>query len=106
MLNMDRRICNITELLDKYYRENGRKLHEKVDKILSDFGGITKKDYDDFYSIANEVFVDVLKKYEADNWTPVRILSSAINEHLAPKGWQARIMVDDLPILREAYDRK
>lgn len=65
MLNMDRRICNITELLDKYYRENGRKLHEKVDKILSDFGGITKKDYDDFYSIANEVFVDVLKKYDA-----------------------------------------
>ncbi len=58
-----------------------------------------------FLECRNEI-LDVLKKYEADNWTPVRILSSAINEHLAPKGWQARIMVDDLPILREAYDRK
>ena len=54
-----------TELLEKYYRQNARKLREKVDKILSGFGGITEKDYDDFYSLANEVFVDVLKKYDA-----------------------------------------
>lgn len=53
------------ELLDEYYKENGRKLHIKVDKILSAFGGITEKDYDDFYSIANEVFADVLNRYDA-----------------------------------------
>lgn len=52
-----------SQILDEYYRENGRKLHSRVDKILQNFGGIAEKDYDDFYSIANEVFVDVLKKY-------------------------------------------
>ena len=36
-----------TELLEKYYRQNARKLREKVDKILSGFGGITEKDYDE-----------------------------------------------------------
>lgn len=58
-----------------------------------------------FLECRNEI-LDVLEKYGADNWDHVKILSSAINEYLTPKGWQARIMVDDLPILREAYDRK
>ncbi len=35
-----------------------------VDKILSKFGGLSDKDVDDFYSLANVVFVDVLERYD------------------------------------------
>ena len=51
-------------LLDEYYKENAKKIRKMVDKILLRFGGISQKDYDDFYSLANEVFVDVLNKYD------------------------------------------
>lgn len=52
------------DILDSYYTNNARKLHRMVDKILLKFGGLSGKDIDDFYSLANEVFVDVLKRYD------------------------------------------
>lgn len=51
-------------ILNKYYADNGKKLHRVVDKILVKFGGLSNKDTDDFYSLANEVFVDALKRYD------------------------------------------
>lgn len=51
-------------ILDSYYADNAKKLHRIVDKILSKFGGLSSKDTDDFYSLANEVFVDVMKRYD------------------------------------------
>ena len=48
-------------IVNLYYADNAKKLHGMVDKILLKFGGISNKDKDDFYSLANEVFVDVLK---------------------------------------------
>lgn len=51
-------------ILITYYENNARKLHRVVDKILIKFGGLSNKDLDDFYSIANEVFVDVMKRYD------------------------------------------
>lgn len=51
-------------ILNEYYKNNARKLHETVDKILLKFGGLSEKDKDDFYSLANEVFVDVIKRYD------------------------------------------
>lgn len=51
-------------ILDKYYADNARKLHKVVDKILVKFGGLSNKDTDDFYSLANEVFVDVIERYD------------------------------------------
>lgn len=51
--------------LEFYYVDNAVRLHKTVDKILYRYGGITTKDYDDFYSLANEVFVDVLRKYDS-----------------------------------------
>lgn len=51
-------------ILETYYADNARKLHSTVDKILSKFGGLSDKDGDDFYSLANEVFVHALKKYD------------------------------------------
>lgn len=52
------------QILITYYANNARKLHRVVDKILFKFGGLSDKDLDDFYSLANEVFVDVMKRYD------------------------------------------
>jgi len=51
-------------ILMAYYADNARKLHKIVDSILLKFGGISDKDLDDFYSLANEVFVDVMRRYD------------------------------------------
>ena len=52
------------EILRVYYADNARKLHKIVDGMLLQFGGLSDKDKDDFYSLANEVFVDVIRKYD------------------------------------------
>lgn len=52
------------ELLDIYYADNASKLHGIVDRILLKYGGLSEKDKDDFYSLANEVFVDVMRRYD------------------------------------------
>lgn len=54
----------MNKILLAYYSNNAKKLHIMVDKILLKFGGLSDKDLDDFYSLANEVFVDVLKRYD------------------------------------------
>lgn len=54
------------EILNSYYENNGEKLHKVVDGILSKFGGISNKDHDDFYSIANEVFAVAMKRYDQE----------------------------------------
>ena len=51
-------------ILDTYYADNAKRLRKVVDKILLKFGGLSNKDRDDFYSLANEVFVDVIKRYD------------------------------------------
>lgn len=53
-----------SNLLDAYFADNAKKLHKTVDRILSRFGGLSGKDTDDFYSLANEVFVDVMQGYD------------------------------------------
>ncbi|MDE5591282.1 MAG: hypothetical protein K2J60_19415 [Acetatifactor sp.] len=52
------------KILRTYYSDNARKLHNMVDKILLKFGGLSDKDMDDFYSLANEVFVDAMRRYD------------------------------------------
>ncbi len=54
------------EILEAYYADNAKKLRAVVNSILSGFGGISDKDYDDFYSIANEVFVHIMRKYDGE----------------------------------------
>ena len=53
-----------SDILESYYADNAKKLHRVTDKILMKFGGLSGKDKDDFYSLANEVFTQVLKKYD------------------------------------------
>lgn len=63
MMNKDLSPLKI-QILDTYYADNAKKLHRAVDRILSKFGGLSYKDTDDFYSLANEVFADVIRKYD------------------------------------------
>ena len=55
---------SMEQILNEYYKNNASKLRSVVNAILQRFGGLSDKDYDDFYSLANEVFVDVLKRYD------------------------------------------
>ena len=52
-----------SNILDSYYADNAKKLHKVVDRILSKFGGLSNKDTDDFYSLANEVFAEIMTRY-------------------------------------------
>ena len=51
-------------IVNLYYADNAKKLHGMVDKILLKFGGISNKDKDDFYSLANEVFMYAVRDYD------------------------------------------
>lgn len=63
MVNKDLSTLQLN-ILNAYYADNAKKLHRVVDRILSKFGGLSSKDKDDFYSLANEVFADVMKRYD------------------------------------------
>lgn len=54
------------EILSSYYADNARKLRQLVHRILRKFGGISDKDYPDFYSVANDVFTDIVKHHRYD----------------------------------------
>lgn len=49
-------------IINSYYMNNAQKLHKMVDKIL--FKLKFNVDKEDFYSLANEIFVGVLKRYD------------------------------------------
>lgn len=68
------------QVLHAYYGNNGERLRRVVDKILSRFGGIADKDKDDFYSLANEVFADALKRYDASQSFDVFLYSCLSNK--------------------------
>lgn len=62
---MDKEIsAALQPYINTYYADNAKKLHKVVDKILFKFGGLSNKDRDDFYSLANEVFVKAMIKYD------------------------------------------
>ena len=70
----------IEELLENYYSNNARKLHRMIDSILLRFGGISNKDMDDFYSLANEVFVSIMKRYDASRSFDAFLYSCLLNK--------------------------
>lgn len=51
------------KILNEYYANNAQKLRTVVDKILFKLK-FHDVDNEDFYSLANEIFVDVLKRYD------------------------------------------
>lgn len=52
------------QIITLYYENNAQKLRNMVDKILYKLGFAGLVDYEDFYSLANEIFVDVIKRYD------------------------------------------
>ncbi len=67
-------------ILITYYANNARKLHKVVDKILLKFGGLSDKDLDDFYSLANEVFTDVMRRYDDSQSFDAFLYSCLLNK--------------------------
>lgn len=67
------------QILNTYYENNAKKLHRMVDKILLKFGGLSNKDLDDFYSLANEVFVDAMRRYDNSQVFDVFLYSCLVN---------------------------
>lgn len=61
-----RKVIGMEQILNSYYADNAKKLHKVVDKILLKFGGLSNKDLDDFYSLADEVFAEVIKRYDRE----------------------------------------
>ncbi len=55
---------DMEKIMNEYYRDNARKLRRTVDRILLKFGGLSDRDRDDFYSLANEVFADAIRRHE------------------------------------------
>ena len=53
----------IEKIVNDYYENNARKLHILVDKILFKLG-FSFIDRDDFYSLADEIFFDVIQRYD------------------------------------------
>ncbi len=53
----------LEQVIHSYYENEAGKLHNMVDKILFQLR-FYEVDKDDFYSLANEIFVSVLKNYD------------------------------------------
>ena len=70
----------MNQILITYYSNNAKKLHKIVDRILLKFGGLSDKDLDDFYSLANEVFVDVMNRYDNSQSFDAFLYSCLLNK--------------------------
>lgn len=56
------------KILNTYYENNAKKLKSVVDRIFnSKYGGIAGKDMDEFYSVANDVFADIIRHKRYDS---------------------------------------
>ncbi|MDE5832028.1 MAG: hypothetical protein K2H64_03435 [Desulfovibrio sp.] len=51
---------------------------------------------EEFIKCRNEI-LSVLKKYNAEDWTPIRILTSAINDIANERGYQVKLTFFVLP---------
>lgn len=58
----------IEKFVNPYYEDNAKKLHMVVNKIFyRKYGGITGKDMSEFYSVANDVFTDIVMNRRYDS---------------------------------------
>lgn len=55
-------------IVHSYYENNARKLYAVVDRIfIKEYGGTSKWDMDEFYGVATDVFVEILKSGRFDS---------------------------------------
>lgn len=53
------------QLLNSYYENNAKKLHNTVNKIFNKhYGGTVGRDMEEFYGIGSDVLIDILEKYK------------------------------------------
>lgn len=57
-------VYEMEQIVELYYDDGAKKLHRMVDGILHKLH-VPPMDKDDFYSLANEVFANVIKEYDA-----------------------------------------
>ena len=79
-----------SDILDLYYADNAKKLHKVVDRILSKFCGLSNRDTDDFYSLANEIFVDVMRRYDYEQSFDGFLYSCLSNKIMSEITWRNR----------------
>lgn len=54
-------VLTMEQILNDYYKNGGEKLHKLVNQIINKkYGGTADKDMDEFYSVANDVFADIV----------------------------------------------
>lgn len=63
-MNTDSGVKQMEEMIAVYYENNAGKLRRMVERILLKFGKLSEWDLDEFYSLANEVFADVIERYD------------------------------------------
>ena len=63
MQKFKKEVVLVENIINSYYANNAKKLRGMVDKILFKLR-FSDVDNEDFYSLANEIFVDVLKRYD------------------------------------------
>lgn len=57
---------SVDQVTTDYFSDNARKLNHLVDVLLRRYGGISQKDYVEYYSLAGIVFCDVIRVYNPD----------------------------------------
>lgn len=67
------------QFLYVYYENDAEKLHGMVDRILLQFGGISEKDKDDFYSVANEVMAQIYAAFDTSQSADGYVYSCLLN---------------------------
>ncbi len=70
---------NLRTILKDYYADNAKKLRGMADKILFRLGLSHSVDYGEFYSLSNEVFVDVLGRYDNSQSFDTFLYSCLVN---------------------------
>lgn len=74
---------DLNKIVEEYYREDlygNTKIKKIIDNFLKKIGGISQKDYDDFYSVGNETFTNALKSYDGKSNFHTYICSCLINK--------------------------
>lgn len=66
------------KIITSYYENNAKKLHNLIDNIL--FKLRFEVDHQDFYSLGNEIFVDVIKRYDTTKDFDAFLYSCLLNK--------------------------
>ena len=66
--------------VNRYYEKNAKRLHNMVDKIVGRLGFIGLVDNEDFYSLANEIFANMIEKYDKEKSFDIFLYSCLLNK--------------------------